>query len=483
MMANFIKTVSLTLGLFLLWAAEGAAQEVPGRTPPVASTINASELRLIGSGSQLMRVPLNKAVSVRIQGQVRNVIVAQPAIADVILPEDGQRNYVYIVAREVGSTTVIFEDNNGNIIFEGDIQVDVDVAGIKAAFADLLPNEKIEVTSHRNGVFLRGFVRSSSTSSSAVAIARRFVPDNLDVVNSLEILSSQQVVMQVRISEIKRTALKALGVDLGIGSTAGISGGAGLSGATAISSIYGELGQTAFGAVASTVAHIPGLTSITVSALEDQGFAKTLAEPTLTAVSGETASFLAGGSFPMPTSYDAQSGVWSYEQTSFGVGLNFTPIVLDKGRINLKVRTTVSDRDDTLSVTTSSGTIPGLSEKTTETTVELPSGGSLMIAGLIQNDMLNYVEGIPGLMNLPIIGQLFRSEGFKNEETELVITLTAYLAAPTSNARQLALPTDGFAPASDIDFYLLGRLHKIYTGKDLPPYATPVAGPYGYIME
>ncbi|MCK5167982.1 MAG: type II and III secretion system protein family protein, partial [Rhodospirillaceae bacterium] len=163
----------------------------------------------------------------------------------------------------------------------------------------------------------------------------------------------------------------------------------------------------------------------------------------------------------------------------YGIGLDFTPTVLDKGRIHLVVSTTVSDIDPAVTV----NGVPGLTEKTTSTTVDLPSGGTLYMAGLIQNDVSNNVYGVPGLKDLPILGALFRSEAFQSEETELVITMTAYLAKSVGNASRLALPTDGFAPASDIDFYLLGRLHKTYTKRELPPYATPLAGPYGYIME
>jgi pilus assembly protein CpaC len=149
----------------------------------------------------------------------------------------------------------------------------------------------------------------------------------------------------------------------------------------------------------------------------------------------------------------------------------------------MRIKSTVSDRDTSVAVTLGGASVPGLTEKTTETTVELPSGGTLYIAGLLQNDLTNFVEGLPGLKDIPILGALFRSEKFQNKETELVISITAYLAAPTNNSQPLAQPTDGFSPAGDLDYYLLGRLHKLYAHKELPPYATPLTGPYGYIME
>ena len=461
------------------------AQQIPGRSAapapaqaaPVAAPQPDRAEWVLSPEQETVRVPLNKVVSVRLPGRVANVVIANPDIADVILPQDGPQNHVYVLARQVGATSIVFEDGRGNILFQGDVQVDVDVAGIKSAIKEMMPDDKIEVVAHRNSIFLKGFVRSSVASNSAVNIARKFVTDPIEVINNLEIIGSQQVMLQVRIAEIKRTALKGLGAQVQIA-----AGGGSLTGSTTYDALSNQtrVGQGAFGTATSTALNnlIPGLSSVTIQALEEQGFAKTLAEPTLTAVSGETASFLAGGTFPMITNVD-QNGVNTYTQTPYGVLMNFTPIVMDKGNITLQVQATVSDIDTSVSV----NNIPGLTEKTTQTTVELPSGGTMYLSGLIQNDVTNYVEGMPGLKDLPILGQLFRSEGFRNEESELVVVITAYLAQPTSNAKQLALPTDGFALASDIDFLLLGQLHKVYTKKPLPPYATPLSGPYGYIME
>lgn len=486
MKAHMNKLFLAAVGAITIFAAQVPsgvqAQQVPGRstgttaaTQPFSAASTPPKAEWVLTHDQdMVRVPLDKVVSVRLPGQVSNVIVANPDIADVILPEDGARSHVYVLARQVGSTSIVFEDSRGNILFQGDIQVDVDVAGIQAAMKEMLPEEKISVVSHRNSVFIKGFVRSAVASNTAINVARKFVADPIEVINNLEVLGSQQVVMKVRVSEIKRTAVKHLGVDFNLDAT-------GIAGLT-FSTVTKAFPVTSFGA-ATVTSGFGGLGPVSVYALEREGLAKTLAEPTLTAISGESASFLVGGSFPMPTAYDAATNTITYEQTRFGVGLNFTPVVLDKGRISLRVQTTVSDRDDTLGVTLGVGFIPGITEKTTETTVELPSGGTLYIAGLLQNDLVDQVEGIPGLKDIPILGTLFRSENFLNEETELVVSMTAYLAAPTGNSQPLALPTDGFSPSGDFDFYLLGRLHKLYAHKELPPYATPLTGPYGYIME
>jgi len=482
MTASISKIIIATSVLSVL-ASSVNAQQVPGRgatitaPAPIAAVIEAPTVErtkaewLMSEEAELVRVPLNKVVSVRLPGEVRNVVVANPDVADIILPQDGARTHVYILARAVGSTSVIFEDVDGNILFQGDIQVDVDVSGIQAALKEMMGEEKIEITSQRNGVFIKGFVRSAGASSQAVNIARRFVPDNLDIINHLEVLGSRQVIMQVRVSEMKRTAIKKLGINFTGGGTAG---------SPAIASTYAATAVTAATTFA-TGTLLPAsnaIGNITYRVMEETGLAKTLAEPTLTAISGETASFLAGGSFPMPTAVD-NNGTVTYEQQPFGVRLNFTPTVMDNGQISLHLATEVSERDTALSV----GIFPGLRVKRTETIIDLPSGGSMMISGLIQNISTNTINGVPGLKDVPILGALFRSEQFQNEETELVVTVTAYLAKPVGHDARLALPSDGFVASSDLDLYLLGHLHKQYAKTELPPYATPLAGPYGYIME
>lgn len=483
MTAHFSKTLIATSVLSVLASSVGA-QQVPGRDAtisapaPVVAVMEAPIVQrtkaewLMSEDAELVRVPLNKVVSVRLPGEVRNVVVANPDVADIILPQDGARTHVYILARAVGSTSVIFEDVDGAILFQGDIQVDIDVTGIQAAIKEVMGDEKIQISSQRNGVFIKGFVRDAGTSAQAVNIARRFVPDNLDIINNLEILGSRQVIMQVRVSEMKRSVIKKLGIDF--------AGGGSATNPT-ITSNYVPTPMIAASIFATGTLlsnSAAGLGSITYRVMEENGLAKTLAEPTLTAISGETASFLAGGTFPMPTAIDA-NGTVTYEQQPYGVRLNFTPTVLSNGQISLHLATEISERDATVAV----GGFDGLTVKRTETIVDLPSGGSMMISGLIQHDTSNTINGIPGLKDVPILGALFRSEQFLNNETEMVVTVTAYLAEPVGHEARLALPTDGFAASSDLDLYLLGHLHKQYTKTELPPYATPLAGPYGYIME
>ncbi|MCW8915950.1 MAG: type II and III secretion system protein family protein [Magnetovibrio sp.] len=492
-MSKFISAPLYTAAIIAsLAATTSLAQQVPGHSGgngtrvlgTVAPTVAPSSTAIMhapqknqakwqmSTEAELVRVPLNKVVSVKLPGEIRNVVVANPEIADIILPQDGAGAHAYILARDVGSTSIVFEDIDGNILFQGDIQVDVDVAGIRAAINELMGDEKIEVSSQRNGVFLKGFVRDAGSSAQAVDIARRFVPDSLNIINNLEIMGSRQVIMQVRIAEMKRTSIKKLGLDF----TATLEFGPGSS--ATIGPAYSSTAVSTAFATGTIIPAMTGLGNITYRVMEEAGLAKTLAEPALTAISGETASFLAGGSFPMPSEVDENGNV-IYVLQEYGVRLSFTPTVLSDNQISLHLAAEVSSQDTTVAV----NGFPGLAMKRTETIIDLPSGGSMMISGLIENDLSSTINGMPGLKDLPILGALFRSEQFTNEETELIVTVTAYLAKTPGNDSRLSLPTDGFVPASDLDMYLLGHLHKQYTHTNLPPYAAPLTGSYGYIME
>ncbi len=225
-----------------------------------------------------------------------------------------------------------------------------------------------------------------------------------------------------------------------------------------------------------------GQTTITtlIDALERDGLVKSLAEPNLTAVSGENAKILVGGEFPVPVAQD--DGQISIEFKEFGIALLFTPVVLDSGLISIRLETEVSTLSDQGALEFDAIIVQALTVRRAETTVELPSGGTLVIAGLLQSDILNMINGLPGLKDIPVLGALFRSVDFQRNETELVVTVTPYLIRPVDDP-QIRLPTDGFAPASDIDLYLLGRLHGVYAGPGKLPPTGALRGPVGYIME
>ncbi|HEX9568057.1 MAG TPA: type II and III secretion system protein family protein, partial [Rhodospirillales bacterium] len=332
------------------------------------------------------------------------------------------------------------------------------------------------VSVFRDSVFLTGKVSSASAARNAVNIVRRFVAADANVTNMLTVTGGQQVILQVRVAEIDRNVRKNLAVEGRFSKRFTPLGGRGLDLRTAASAFTDTSFVTGTLFTGTNIFGDP-----TFEALERQSLAKTLAEPTLTAVSGETASFLSGGEFPFPSGLD-ENGQTIFEFREFGIRLNFTPVVLDKGRISLQISTEISAIGD-VAITTADLEIKQLTQKRTETTVELPSGGTLMIAGLLRDDMTDTINGVPYLKDIPVLGALFRSTAFSQQETELVVTITAYIARPTDNQAKAALPTDGFEPASDIDIYLLGRLHRHYGNSEQTFWDKMIIEPFGYIMK
>jgi len=488
--------IGVVMGLVLAWAGilPAVAQEVPQRralpnvtthslanpavtSPAVASPTVENPAQLAPATTSVtpkkIKVGLNKAKVVKLLVPVAKIVVGNEKVADVHVDKANPRQ-VFVVSKAIGTTNVFFMNQNGVIIHQAEVQVSMNHDALQAALTELMPDEKIDVSVYRDSVFLSGNVRSSAASADAVRIANRFVADPANVTNMLKVTGSQQVILQVRVAEMNRTVRKNLAVDQGI----------------SINSFLGDLdittsspatsGVTAFGS--GLLNHdIVGLTPVAIQALEQQSLVKTLAEPTLTALSGEAATFLSGGETPVPIGFDDQSNpIIDYRE--FGIKLSFTPIVQSRGRINLQVTTEISSIN-TNQVTIQGATLDTFSTKRTQTTVDLPSGGTLMLSGLLQENVTDVIKGFPFLKDLPILGALFRSTDFQNEESELIITVTAYLAKPTGNDAALALPTDGFEPASDIDLYLLGRLHREYGEGELPFWKDLLRGPFGYIMK
>jgi len=446
-------------------------QELIDDTVPYVITLSVGKTRLVN-------LPVDAST----------VLTANPEIIDLAVESPRK---VFLIAQAVGDTNVFFLDSEGRVVLRLEVRVEVDMTALGKALAEILPNETIEVTAVNTDIVLTGTVRSPKASEDARRIARRFVAEDENVVNMLSVLGGQQVFLQVRVAEVRRDIFKQLGIDLTLGLTRTENIGFDLT--TSVPT--GVTGLTvasvnAFGTGTFVFDSGPRSLTTIIKALESEGLVKNLAEPSLTAVSGETAKLVAGGEFPVLIP-GAEPGTFTIEFKQFGIGLNFTPVVLESGRISLKVSTEVSalsfgagsgKLEIEVTLTGATATIPALTLRRAETTVELPSGGSLVIAGLLQDDIVNTVTGIPGLMNLPILGALFRSQEFQRNETELIIIVTAYLVEPVAE-RALALPTDGFAPASDVDMYLFGRLHKIYVKPDLEPPAGQIEGPVGYIME
>ena len=457
-----------------------SAQQVPRRG--AATTAPPATLAPVRTAAapRTFAVPLNKARVIDLAVAAASVVVANETVADIHIDPANPRK-VFVIARAIGSTSIFFMDGEGGVIEQAEVRVDLDPAALKAAFTKLLPDESIEVSVFQGSVFLTGSVRSAAAVADAANIAIRFVETDTSVVNMLQIRGSQQVVLQVRIAEMSRTIIKNLSVNQrfsrGVGKRNTDFTTTSPTPANAVTAF-------ATGALDLRLAGL-GIGGVTFEVMERQGLVKTLAEPTLTAVSGETANFLSGGEFPFPVGRD-ENGNTTYEFREYGIGLNFTPVVLNEGRINLQIATEVSDVDTSTTITIGTDQIPSFTTKRTETTIDLPSGGGLMISGLLEENMSDTVAGFPVLKDIPILGALFRSSEYQREETELVVLVNAFLAKPVDGGAGLTAPHDGLIPPSDVDMYLLGRLHKEYTSQGEVPFTRlpfSIEGPFGYIME
>lgn len=436
---------------------------------PLAAPRPAVSSATLPAAGPVLRISLNKTMDMTLPAEIKDVMVGNPDIADVVVRG---RNQIHVAGRSIGQTNVVLMDKNGGVLRRINVEVHLDHAALSEALRAVLPDEtKLVVSAVGDSLYLSGSVRSDSAAASARSIARRFVSADANLVNLIKVANDQQVLLQVKVAEIQKTVLK----ELGVGLNASKSFGSLVTNATT-----GFLDKTNIFATATYT----GISSLTasLSALENQGLVKTLVEPNLTAVSGETANMVAGGEIPIPVS--DSNGQISVEFKPFGVLLAFTPVVIDSGRLSLKMSTEVSSLDQTNKVAVSSNiSVPAFKVRRAASTVELPSGGSLMIAGLLQNDITTNMAGMPGLMDVPVLGALFRSSAFQRNETELVVILSAYVVQPIEQP-SLALPTDGFAPSSDMDRYLLGKLEDTYSRRrGIAAAGGEMQGPFGYIVE
>jgi pilus assembly protein CpaC len=323
---------------------------------------------------------------------------------------------------------------------------------------------------------LSGSSASAAESQQAYDLASRLVGDGTKVVNGIGVRGRDQVMLKVTIAEVQRQIIKQLGINL--------SGSAGYG-----STVVNFNNTNPFPISGTPNSGIPNIggtfKSVTANlqAMEQSGVIRILAEPTLTAISGETANFLAGGSFPYPTPPTTAGGAPGFAFQNFGVGLVFTPVVLSEGRISLKVSTEVSELSPENSVTMAGTTVPGLRVRRAETTVEISSGGSLALAGMIQEETKQTISGFPGLMQLPVLGTLFKSRDYRNNQTELMVLVTPYIVRAVAQ-KELSRPDDGFADPNDQSTVLLGRLNRIYgaAGKTAPP-PSEYRGKYGFILD
>lgn len=427
-------------------------------------------------------VPLNKSQVLTVDRPFGKAMIGSEDIAD-IMPITNRS--LYVLGKKMGTTSLTVYDNNNNVISVVDIAVGPDIVSLRRQLSELIPGESIGAKISNDSVILTGVVSNGPAIGRAVELAKSYAGDK--VINMMSVGASQQVMLEVRFSEISRQTGKQIGLS-GFGFSDGgsfgaaIGNGAGLvpdatgGGVLRLDSITGSFG------VFRKAFDIAGLNiDAVLDALERKGLVKTLANPTLVALSGETASFLAGGEFPVPVAQGnsgsggggGNNGSITVEFKPFGVSLAFTPTVLADGVINLAVEPEVSSIDPTASITVNGLVIPGLQTRRANTVLELRDGESFALAGLIRKDFQTTVREVPLLGSIPIIGSLFRSSGFQKGETELVIVVTPRLVQPIKAGAPVALPTDRVQNPNELDLFLMGRTDKAVGINPLDPNAPP----------
>jgi pilus assembly protein CpaC len=416
---------------------------------------------------RFLALGIGKSTIIDLPRDIKDVLVADPKIANAVV-RSPQR--AYIIGETVGQTNVVFFDSEGQQIAAYDIAVKRDLNGVRAALKQMLPAAGIQAEGVGDGVMLTGSVSSPIEAQQAGDVVARLVGGADKVVNSIVVRSRDQVMLKVSVAEVRRDIIKQMGVDL----SASMNYGTAVVNFNNVNPFTANNGPLVPGnnltASALNKAGLPSVTA-TLRAMESAGVVRTLAEPNLTAISGESATFISGGEFPIPTGVTCQTttsgAIGQCVQTvsfkKFGISLNFTPVVLTEGRISLRVMTEVSEvsAENALTGGANGTTIPSIKTRRAETTLEIPSGGSIAMAGLIQEQTKQAVNGLPGIDQLPILGQLFRSQDFINNQTELMVIVTPYIVRAVSQ-KELSRPDDGFAPASDAQSTLLAQLSRVY---------------------
>ena len=440
----------------LLAATMGAA---------VAPHAQANTFRVANGGAEsTLRVSMNRAVVVETDNPFAELSIANPGIADISTLSDRS---IYVLGKTPGRTTLTILGPDGALVSNIEVQVTPDIAEFRERLRQILPNERIEVRTANDGIVLSGVVSTAARLDAAIELAQRYAPDRIS--NLMSVGGTQQVMLKVRFAEMQRGIGKSLGTSLSVnaGTHANLNTG----------NIAGS-GQSS-GTLAFRVGGGRLTANVLLEALETQGLSRTLAEPNLTALSGQAASFLAGGEYPVPVMND---GSVSVEYRPFGVELEFTPRVLDDNVINLRLDASVSSIDTSTTVSLPTGQVAAFRRRATQTTVELRDGESFAIAGLLEDDFRSSSRSVPWLSELPVLGALFRSAQYQREQTELVIIITAHLVSPT-RGEALMLPTDRVRPPSERDLFLSGRLAAPGSGAVGEIARQDFGGSYGYVLD
>ncbi len=526
-------------GLVVLVPPAAIGSDLDRAQPRGAALMQNSVLQIPARGQFPMTTKLSigvsKSVLVQFPFELKDVLVSDPERMDAVVQSS---NRVFLIAKKVGQTNAFFFDTQGRQVLTLEVAIGADLSSLDELIKRFIPGSNVKSEMAGNAIVLTGVVRTPLDSTRSTDIAYQFAQANQSaisssssttqkggggesetvtqaaqgtpmaastrksdmIINLLNIEGEDQVMLKVTVAEVQRSALKQFGINVGALIASGNFSTAVLSQNALPLTAAGGLGTLPLAGIKagaldlvnqSTTGHYQnsGLDTIfnggntklagALRAMERDGLVKTLAEPNLTAVSGETAKFLAGGEYPIPV-VDS-TGKLSVTFKEFGVGLAFTPVVLSEGRISLKIETEVSELTNAGAVTLSNITISALKKRQAKSTVELPSGGSLALAGLISEDTRQNIDGFPGLKDVPILGTLFRSRDFTRSETELLVIVTPYLVRPTAR-KNLARPDDGLAPASDLKANFLGHINRVYgRGRELPP--GRLRGEIGFIVD
>ncbi|EKE44427.1 hypothetical protein OCGS_1265 [Oceaniovalibus guishaninsula JLT2003] len=448
---------------------------------------SAQGLRILSeTASGDLQVPMNRAVVVESDTPFAELSIANPAIADISTLSD---RTIYVLGKAPGRTTLTLLAADGRLITNVEVQVTPEISEFKERLRQILPDERIEVRTANDGIVLSGIVSSASALDRALDLANRYAPDRVS--NLMSVGGTQQVMLKVRFAEMSRSVRKNLSSSV---SLFGLSGDSSVTGGTStfITAPNGVgpagdgigLGNVTVGPSEGVLGLDFGSGSlqfqVLLEALETKGLVRTLAEPNLSALSGQEASFLAGGEYPIPVVSD--DGGVGIEYKPFGVQLNFTPRVVDKGVVNLQLNAAVSGIDSTQTLQANGFNVASFTRRETSTVVELRDGESFAIAGLLQDTFTDLKGQVPWLGDIPILGALFRSAEYNRNQSELVIIITAHLVSPV-RGEALVLPTDRIAIPSERDLFLFGRTEGRVKGAAGEVARQDFVGSYGYVME
>ena len=455
-------------------------------TTTTVSLANAETLRVLrGDASSSLNVSINRAVVVEAETPFAELSIANPGIADISTLSD---RTIYVLGRAPGRTTLTLLGPEGNLIANVEVSVTPDVAEFKERLRQILPGEGIEVRTANDGIVLSGTVSSIARLDRALDLAERYAPGRVS--NLMSVGGTQQVMLKVRFVEMERSVTKGLNAGLSVidaGSSSGGSLALGSAGLVAGGSPGGP-GSVEFGLTEAIGQFGVGFdfggasVGVLLEALESKNLVRTLSEPNLVALSGQEASFLAGGEYPIPVP-DGDGGI-GIEYRPFGVQLTFTPRVVDADIINLELNASVSSIDDAI-ITQNGFNVNQFKTRQTQTTVEMRDGESFAVSGLLQDDFSDNASQVPWLGDIPVLGALFRSANYARNQTELVVIVTPYLVTPT-RGEALAVPTDRIRPPTESELFLLGQTaspNMPRTGAAGEVAKQDFSGSYGYVME